>query len=84
MTQPDLVSCIETLCVSSFNNESEVHNTEFVYLPLFLSLLLQHTLISGLKRDVNAMGANVSEIDKLLQVRDALLVSHTDCSTHES
>lgn len=58
--QADLVSQIETLCVSSVQATMSVkdnsHKTN------------THILISGLRRSVDDMGAAVADIDKLLEV----------------
>lgn len=38
-----------------------------------------YTLFSGIKRDVDGMALNVENITKLLLVRDASFILHTDC-----
>lgn len=67
------------------SEEQKSHKTELVYPPLFLSLLAKHThtLISGLKRNVHPMAAHIEDIDALLLVRDASLILHAYCLTHE-
>ena len=75
--------------ISSSNNKHEEQQSQnWVFVPASLSFPTSrthntYTLISGLRRNVDAMGS-VTDINELLQVRDASLILHKASLTHES